>query len=58
VQVYQLQYAVYQRVIAQIGELAEIHKPTEMLVAIGITSRTVQRALARDFDGEQWGLAT
>jgi hypothetical protein len=51
------QDAIDQRVSMKISELTQRHVAAKMLILIRITTRTVERAFARDFDGQHRRLA-
>jgi hypothetical protein len=53
---HEVENAVDEIVAAIIVNLAERGLTTEMVVAVGVAAWTMQRAFARDLDGEQRGV--
>ena len=46
------EHAVDEFLALEVGELAEHHASTEVVVAVGVAARAAQRTLASDLDGE------
>jgi hypothetical protein len=52
------EHAVDQFLTFEVAYLTECDVTAEMIVAVGITARAMQRALARDLDGKRRRVAT